>query len=73
MTFTFNPTFPNATNDQKWEQIKLWRDSELAATDWTMLSDTPTDKVAWANYRQEVRDVTNQGGNADDAIIPTRP
>lgn len=73
MTFTFNPTFPDATNDQKWEQIKLWRDSELAATDWTMLSDTPTDKVAWANYRQEVRDVTNQGGDADDAIIPTRP
>ena len=62
MTFTFNPTFPDATNDQKWEQIKLWRDSELAATDWTMISDTPTDKVAWANYRQELRDVTNQGG-----------
>lgn len=73
MTFTFNPTFPDATNDQKWEQIKLWRDSELAATDWTMISDTPTDKVAWANYRQELRDVTNQGGDAHDAIIPTRP
>jgi hypothetical protein len=73
MTFPFNPTYPDATNDQKWEQIKLWRDSELVATDWTMLSDAPTDKVAWANYRQEVRDVTNQGGDADDAIIPTRP
>jgi hypothetical protein len=71
--FNFNPMFPNATNDQKWEQIKLWRDAELAASDWTQLPDSPADKTAWATYRQEVRDVLNQGGNADDAIIPTAP
>jgi len=73
MTFPFNPQFPDATNDQKWEQIKLWRNFELSQTDWTMLPDAPTDKTVWATYRQEVRDVMNQGGDADDAIIPTRP
>lgn len=73
MTFQFNPQFPNATNDQKWEQIKLWRNSELFATDWTQVADSPADKVAWATYRQQVRDVLNQGGNADDAVIPDAP
>ena len=65
--------FPDATNDQKWEQIRIWRDRELLNTDWTMISDTPTDKTAWATYRQELRDVMNQGGDADDAKIPTAP
>ena len=73
MTFPFNPTFPDATNDQKWEQIKLWRDAELSRTDWTQLPDSPADKTAWATYRQELRDVTDQGGDADDAIIPDAP
>jgi hypothetical protein len=71
--FPFNPMFPDATNDQKWEQIKIWRDLELAASDWTQLPDSPADKTAWATYRQEVRDVLNQGGNADDAKIPVAP
>jgi hypothetical protein len=71
--FEFNPLFPNATNDQKWEQIKLWRNAELIRTDWTQLTDAPVDKAAWATYRQALRDLPAQGGNADDAVIPIRP
>jgi hypothetical protein len=73
MTFTFNPLFPNATNDQKWDQIKLWRNAQLAASDWTMHTDAPTDKTAWAEYRQALRDLPAQGGNAEDAVIPNEP
>jgi hypothetical protein len=73
MAFHFNPFYPDATNDQKWQQIKLWRNAELAATDWTQLSDAPVDKESWAQYRQELRDLPAQGGKADDAVIPTRP
>lgn len=73
MTFLFNTSFPDATNEQKWEQIKLWRNAELARTDWTMHTDTPTDKNAWAAYRQALRDLPAQGGNADDAVIPNEP
>jgi hypothetical protein len=73
MTFQFNAAFPDATNEQKWDQIKLWRNAELARSDWTMHTDTPTDKVAWAKYRQELRDLPAQGGNADDATIPSAP
>jgi hypothetical protein len=73
MVFQFNPMFPDATNEQKWEQIKLWRNMELASTDWTMLTDAPTDKNAWATYRQALRDLPLQGGNAYDATIPSAP
>ena len=73
MTFQFNPQFPDATNDQKWEQIKLWRNAELARTDWTQVSDSPADKAAWATYRQALRDLPAQGGSADEAEFPNAP
>jgi hypothetical protein len=73
MTFFFNPSFPDATNEQKWEQIKLWRNRELSQTDWTQLEDSPVDKSAWATYRQALRDLPAQGGLADDAKFPTAP
>jgi hypothetical protein len=73
MTFQFNPLFPEATNEQKWEQIKLWRNAELLRTDWTQLADVPVDKAAWANYRQSLRDLPAQGGQAEAAIFPVAP
>ena len=73
MTFQFNPIFPNATNEQKWEQIKLWRNAQLARTDWTQVADSPANKAAWATYRQALRDLPAQGGLADEAVFPTEP
>jgi hypothetical protein len=73
MSFTFNEVYPDATNEQKWEQIKLWRNAQLAASDWTMHTDAPTDKVAWAAYRQALRDLPAQGGIADAVEIPVAP
>jgi hypothetical protein len=73
MTFQFNAQFPDATNEQKWEQIKLWRNMVLAASDWTQLTDAPVDKAAWAKYRQALRDLPAQAGLADKAKFPTAP
>jgi hypothetical protein len=73
MAFTFNPSFPDATNEQKWDQIKLWRNGELSRTDWTQLADVPVDKAAWATYRQALRDLPAQGGQAEAAIFPVAP
>lgn len=73
MTFVFNPRFPDATDEQKWDQIKLWRNAELIKSDWTQLPDAPTDKAAWAEYRQALRDLPAQGGLADDAEFPIAP
>ena len=71
--FEFNRMFPDATNEQKWEQIKLWRNAQLAASDWTQTLDAPVDKAAWATYRQALRDLPAQGGTADAAVFPTQP
>jgi hypothetical protein len=73
MSFQFNAHFPDATNEQKWEQIRLWRDKELKKSDWRMISDAPTDKEAWATYRQALRDLPAQGGLADAVEFPVAP
>lgn len=73
MTFTFNPIYLDATNEQKWDQIKLWRNAQLISSDWTQLPDAPVDKAAWAIYRQALRDLPAQGGLADAAEFPVAP
>lgn len=73
MSFQFNPDFPDATDDQKWEQIRIWRNRQLILTDWTQLPDAPVNRDAWAKYRQDLRDLPAKGGNADDVVIPTKP
>jgi hypothetical protein len=71
--FMFNPMYPDATNDQKWDQIKNWRNAQLAKSDWTQVADAPVDKAAWATYRQALRDLPEQGGLADEAVFPAQP
>jgi len=71
--FTFNSLFPDATDEQKWEQIRIWRDKQLVKTDWTQIVDSTADKTAWAEYRQTLRDLPNQGGNPEEAKFPTEP
>jgi hypothetical protein len=73
MTFTFNPKFPDAANDAKWEQIRLWRNDDLNLTDWTQVEDSPVDKAAWAIYRQALRDLPAQAGLAEEAVFPAQP
>jgi hypothetical protein len=71
--FTFNPDYPDATNLQKWEQIRLWRNAELARTDWTQIADSTADKAAWATYRQALRDLPKQDALADKVVLPELP
>jgi hypothetical protein len=72
MTFTPNPMFPDATNEQLWEQIRLWRNNRLKQTDWTQLADAPVDSEAWAVYRQQLRDI-DESSPAADYVSPTPP
>ena len=74
MTNIFQPNaaFPDATNEQLWEQIRLWRNSRLAATDWTQLPDAPVNAAAWATYRQSLRDI-DDSKPAADYVSPTPP
>lgn len=56
--FIKNPLYLDATDAQLWDQVRYWRNGELAASDWTQLPDAPADKAAWAEYRQNLRDIT---------------
>jgi len=68
-----SPVVENATDEQKWEFLRLHRDRLLTESDWTQLSDAPTDKMAWAEYRQLLRDLPAQGGEAEDVEFPIAP
>jgi len=52
------------------------RNALLAESDWTQLDDTPlsnSDKLAWAEYRQALRDLPKQDGFPLDITWPTQP
>lgn len=44
----------------KWDYIRADRNSRLSACDWTQLPDAPVDAAIWAEYRQALRDITDQ-------------
>ena len=71
-TFDFNPEFPDATDDQKLEQVRLWRNVQLASTDWTQVADAPVDASAWATYRQALRDLPATI-NISNPVLPVPP
>ena len=54
------------------ERFRNWRKEELTATDWTQLPDAPIDAVAYASYRQALRDLPT-AKNFANSEIPTRP
>ena len=47
--------------DMAWMEVRGKRNAILGESDWTQLPDVPlATKEAWADYRQMLRDVTNQ-------------
>jgi hypothetical protein len=52
---------------------RIERDNLLAATDWTAMSDAPTQETAMTTYRQALRDITSQSGWPTTINWPTAP
>ena len=55
------------------ERMRLRRDQLLVESDWAMIADTPTDKTAWAEYRQALRDFPATWTPAPSVNFPTEP
>jgi hypothetical protein len=53
--------------------VRSERNAQLTASDWTQLPDAPVDHAAWAAYRQDLRDITNQSGFPWTIDWPTQP
>jgi len=47
--------------------------SKLAISDWTQTPDAPVDQQAWAEYRQELRDLPQQAGFPTEITWPVKP
>jgi hypothetical protein len=60
-------------NDYYFERFRLWRNAELASSDWTQLADSNADKAAWATYRQALRDLPASNADPKKIKFPTRP
>lgn len=54
-------------------QVRSQRDRLLIETDWTQVLDAPVDRAAWANYRDELRNVPQQPGFPWDVQWPNKP
>lgn len=59
--------------ESKAQEVRDTRTKLLAECDWTQLSDAPVDKQAWADYRQALRDITNQAGFPMEVVFPKDP
>lgn len=60
---------------QEWliERMRLQRDRLLSESDWAMATDAPTDKEAWATYRQALRDFPATWEPSENADFPVSP
>ena len=76
------PTFDYST--KTWSEdirhiesdVRGKRNTLLASSDWTQLPNGPLtseQQIAWATYRQQLRDVTAQPGYPTNVVWPTPP
>lgn len=71
--FIYGTDNNNVDDKDLLERIRLWRNAELAQSDWTQLPDAPVDKLAWAEYRQALRDLPVSANNPKDIELPIKP
>jgi len=70
------PTFKvdECSDDFIAEYCKTWRNRQLAASDWTQLSDVIlSNKQQWIAYRQELRNLPQQGPDPKTWVLPQAP
>lgn len=62
-----------AAVESAWSAFRSDRDSRLTKSDWTQVSDAPVDQVAWATYRQQLRDLPSIVTNPNAVTWPDPP
>jgi len=54
------------------QNVRNQRNQLLKETDWTALNDVPPNQ-AWVEYRQALRDITEQEGFPEGVVWPVKP
>lgn len=62
-----------AETEAKAVEARAERNRLLVACDWTQTLDAPVDREAWSAYRQQLRDITEQGGFPWEVEWPSMP
>ena len=62
-----------AISEGKAAYIRQERDQKLQESDWTQVPDAPVDQVAWADYRAQLRLITEQPRFPDKVTWPVEP
>ena len=69
----------NGAFDRAIAGLRQKRNSLIASSDWTVLSDSPLSselKTAWLEYRQDLRDITegvNTVAKVNAVVFPNKP
>jgi hypothetical protein len=69
----------NGAFDRAIAGLRSKRNSLIASSDWTVLSDSPLSaelKTAWLEYRQDLRDITegvNTEAKVKAVVFPVKP
>jgi len=69
----------NGAFDRAIAGLRSKRNALIASSDWTVLSDSPlseTEKTAWLEYRQDLRDITegvNTVAKVNAVVFPDKP
>jgi hypothetical protein len=84
----FSDCFPNkmdiyssqdesAITSEQWLAIaRWWRNVLLNESDWSQVSDNSLSEIQreqWREYRQELRDITNNVSNPKSIVFPDMP
>ena len=64
---------PTDNTDILTARMKQQRNRLLVECDWTMISDAPTDKNMWGDYRQALRDFPATWEPSEIANFPEAP
>ena len=65
---------PNSVDDEMLVKILRWRrNGLLVGCDWTQIPDSVTNKQAWLEYRQQLRDLPSQNSNPRLIVFPEPP
>jgi hypothetical protein len=62
--------------DKQSQEVKAHRNVTLLQSDWTQIPNGPLtieQQQAWADYRQQLRDITSQSGYPFNVVWPTSP
>lgn len=70
--FTIRP-LTEAEIKAKADEVRGQRGNLLSRCDWTQVLDAQVDRAAWAEYRQQLRDVPDQPGFPFSVVWPQEP